>query len=446
MKIYRFRDCLLNTLERQVIREGKRLELTPKTFDVLQLLVEKAGEIVSKDEILGTVWNGSLVEEGNLPVHVSKLRRLLNENKEEHFIETVQGSGYRFVSPVKLVNANEWRKHRGVVNNSNKSVAAPVSKDTESHRFYLRGKYLLEKRTAGDIQKAIECFRKSFSKDPSNVLSYVEIIECYLVLYVFNYISHADISTKTRPFLSIISELEQQVDTVQAMYGGMKMYVDWKFQESEDHFRLALRLNPDCLIALYRYTDLLILFGRFSEALIEVQKTMQIDTLSPFTYRRIGRLFWKMGRFDTAVIYLNDLLELEANDWEALIILGAVLSDLDRHDEALLVLERSLSIQYNIETLSMIGYVNAIVGRKDKACEIIEEVTRHSGGVSKQAILLARIHLALGETETVYRFLNLAFEQHDADLIGLKFDPRWRRLRSEPGFEALIKKVGLPVN
>lgn len=93
-----------------MIRDGKRLELTPKTFDVLQLLVEKSGEIVSKDELLGTVWNGSFVEEGNLPVHISKLRRLLNDNKAEHFIETVQGSGYRFVSPVKVVSANEWQK------------------------------------------------------------------------------------------------------------------------------------------------------------------------------------------------------------------------------------------------------------------------------------------------------------------------------------------------
>jgi DNA-binding winged helix-turn-helix (wHTH) protein len=111
MKIYEFRNCLLNSAERRVIRDGKYLELTPRTFDVLQLLVEKSGEIVTKDEILGKVWNGSFVEEGNLPVHASKLRRLLNDNKAEHFIETVQGSGYRFVSPVKLVNANEWLKH-----------------------------------------------------------------------------------------------------------------------------------------------------------------------------------------------------------------------------------------------------------------------------------------------------------------------------------------------
>lgn len=93
MKIYKFRNCFLNTLERRVIRDGKYLELTPKTFDVLQLLVERSGEIVTKDEMLGTAWDGSFVEEGNLPVHITKLRALLNGAGGERFIETVQGTG-----------------------------------------------------------------------------------------------------------------------------------------------------------------------------------------------------------------------------------------------------------------------------------------------------------------------------------------------------------------
>lgn len=110
MKIYEFRNFFLNSLERQVIKNGKRIELTPRTFDVLQLLVELYGKIVSKDEMLGTVWDGRFVEEGNLPVHVSKLRRLLNETETQRFIETVHGTGYRFISPVRSVSKDEWRK------------------------------------------------------------------------------------------------------------------------------------------------------------------------------------------------------------------------------------------------------------------------------------------------------------------------------------------------
>ena len=107
MQIYKFRNCLLNTVERRVIKDSDYLDLSPKAFDVLLLLVTRCGEIVTKDEMLGKVWNGSFVEEGNLPVHVSRLRRSLDESGTEHYIETVQGTGYRFVAPVKTVTLDE---------------------------------------------------------------------------------------------------------------------------------------------------------------------------------------------------------------------------------------------------------------------------------------------------------------------------------------------------
>src|SRR5688572_2252656 len=104
MQVYKFRNCLLNTVERSVVKENQHVELTPRTFDVLQFLIEHTGKIVTKDELLGQVWNGSFVEESNLPVHISKLRRSLGETRENRFIETVQGIGYRFIAPVQTVN------------------------------------------------------------------------------------------------------------------------------------------------------------------------------------------------------------------------------------------------------------------------------------------------------------------------------------------------------
>src|SRR5215203_6420261 len=109
MQVYKFRDCLLHTAERSVIKERQHLDLTTKTFDVLQYLIENAGKVVSKDEILGNVWNGNFVEESNLPVHISKLRKSLHEANDRRFIETVQGVGYRFVAPLQTVDEDEWQ-------------------------------------------------------------------------------------------------------------------------------------------------------------------------------------------------------------------------------------------------------------------------------------------------------------------------------------------------
>lgn len=107
MKIYTFRNCVLNAFERSVFKDGVHVALTPKTFDVLQLLVERSGEIVSKDEILNMVWRGNLVEESNLAVHIAKLRRSLGEPHAGRIIETVHGIGYRFVAPIRSENIED---------------------------------------------------------------------------------------------------------------------------------------------------------------------------------------------------------------------------------------------------------------------------------------------------------------------------------------------------
>ncbi len=107
MRIYKFGDFVLNTFERSVVKNGKHINLTTKTFDVLQLLVERSGAIVTKDEMLGSVWDGRFVEESNLPVQVARLRRALDQTKTRRFIETVYGIGYRFVTPTQLLNQSE---------------------------------------------------------------------------------------------------------------------------------------------------------------------------------------------------------------------------------------------------------------------------------------------------------------------------------------------------
>jgi TolB-like protein/DNA-binding winged helix-turn-helix (wHTH) protein len=78
--------------------------LGSRALDLLGLLVERQGELVAKDAIMETVWPGTAVEEGNLTVQISTLRRILDQNREEgSCIQTVPGRGYRFIAPVTRV-------------------------------------------------------------------------------------------------------------------------------------------------------------------------------------------------------------------------------------------------------------------------------------------------------------------------------------------------------
>jgi adenylate cyclase len=88
----------LDTDRRQLLRAGTAVPLSSRAFDILVLLVENRGRVVTKDEIMSAVWRGMIVEENNLAVQISALRRALAEGEAgTQFILTVPGQGYRFV-------------------------------------------------------------------------------------------------------------------------------------------------------------------------------------------------------------------------------------------------------------------------------------------------------------------------------------------------------------
>lgn len=586
MKIYRFRNFYLNPTERRVIKNGQFLELTTKTFDVLQLLIENGNEIVTKDEILGKVWNGSFVEEGNLPVHISKLRRLLDEAKNQQFIETVQGSGYRFVAPVCEVSQLEWEKNLSEVDSTPREDAASewkfdsiavlplhnengddeieyladgltesfinslsrlpnlkviarntvfryknktadarevgetlgvattltgrirvikdrliigieltktddgsqlwgtifnrlftdifdiqesiisevlenlkseinyslknqiknsITEHPESFRLYLKGKYLLNKRTANSLYKAIECFQKSVSFDPINVYSYVEVVEAYGQLYASGFISYSIFLTKIKPFLHSITELREAIDVVQIMYGRIA-YFACRFQETEKFLLNALSLNPNSLTANHRYAGLLIAIHRFSDALKVLNRLLQLAPLSVESYIHVARGFYRMEHFETAKIYLIDALDLEPNNYEALAILGAVLVELGNFDEALRIFQKSLQICYSIEITSMIGYLNALQNKQNATYEIIEQIKTEFSDNHEFSSNLARIYFALGESNIAYKLLTEAIEKNEADIFAIATDPRLRSIRNELRFKELLLRIGFPLS
>src|SRR5215468_6212309 len=101
MEIYEFEDFRLDAIERTLSRRGSEIPLTPKVFDTLLYMVRNPKRVLSKDELLQEIWPDAFVEEVNLAVNVSTLRRVLGENPQDRrFIATVSGRGYRFVAPV----------------------------------------------------------------------------------------------------------------------------------------------------------------------------------------------------------------------------------------------------------------------------------------------------------------------------------------------------------
>lgn len=109
----RFGPFRLNPLQRVIFRAEAPLRLGSRAWEILLTLVERAGEIVGKNELIARVWPDTFVEEGTLRVHITALRKALGDGKSHtrRYVENVSGRGYRFIAPLMRLDAQRPPAH-----------------------------------------------------------------------------------------------------------------------------------------------------------------------------------------------------------------------------------------------------------------------------------------------------------------------------------------------
>ena len=118
---YKFSDFVLDVREETLSKNGEPLKIPSRAFQVLQLLVENAGNIVTKEDFFARIWQGAFVEDNNLTVAIAQIRKALGETAENKFIETATKKGYRFVADVERVFDDD--KPVEIENNLNENLS-----------------------------------------------------------------------------------------------------------------------------------------------------------------------------------------------------------------------------------------------------------------------------------------------------------------------------------
>ena len=132
--IYEFGPFRVDALRRLLLREGEQVRLPAKAFEILLVLLEGKGRLVEKDELMRRVWPDAVVEENNLTVNISALRRSLAEIPGEHrYVVTVPGRGYQFVADVRRHGDDSWENQQvGVGNHSVAEIRNEPARDGEA--------------------------------------------------------------------------------------------------------------------------------------------------------------------------------------------------------------------------------------------------------------------------------------------------------------------------
>src|SRR5437773_4936261 len=144
--VYEFGPFRIDAVKRVLWRDGELVQLTSKSLDTLLVLIEHQGQVVTKDDLMKTLWPDTVVEENNLTQQISMLRKVLGERVNEHrYVVTVPGRGYSFVAEVSAP-ANGGMN---LIVEQHISSRIPVDVEEQRERKLISGNGM--KRVAGDL-------------------------------------------------------------------------------------------------------------------------------------------------------------------------------------------------------------------------------------------------------------------------------------------------------
>jgi TolB-like protein/Flp pilus assembly protein TadD/tRNA A-37 threonylcarbamoyl transferase component Bud32 len=387
------------------------------------------------------IVEGSVLQSGN---RVRITAQLIEARTDRHLWAENYERDVRDILSLQdeVANAIALAVHRRIAPpRSSQDSRPPVN--PEAYRFYLQGMYSYDRHTDEGFQKAISFFQQAIDKDPSFASSYSALADCYMALGGFSLASTSAVLPKARAAANQALQLDDSLSNAHETLANIHM-TEWNFTEAEKEFRRALELNPNYAGAHQGYGGLLSYLGRFDEALPEARKAVELDPLYITHGIVLGNVFYYRGDYDAALKEYNKVLDMDPNYWLAHGSLALTYGQKKMYPEALAELEKVMAAFPHSNVSAVLGQIKALSGAKSEARRIARELQQRSKKEYVSDYWVATIYAALGDNDQAFQLLEDAYTERSQWLIQLKVDPRFANLRSDPRFQDLLRRIGLP--
>jgi tetratricopeptide (TPR) repeat protein len=331
-------------------------------------------------------------------------------------------------------------------------LAKKLTTDSEAYQLYLKGLFHWNKRTADELKKAIEYFNQAKEKDPSFALAYAGLAVTYSVLPSNALITKEETSEallKAKAAALKALELDSTLAEPHAVLGNLKIG-GWDFAGAENEFKRAIELNPNYASAHQWYSELLARLGRNEEALAEIKKAYELDPFSTAVNMNLGLRYADVRRVDEALNQFKKTIEISPNYPMAHWYLGEIYFEKGMYEESLAAFFKG-NVLLKLETPESAEQKNVALrqalkteGEKGYWRKILEfELDLYKKGINPP-FYVAGAYAKLGEKEKAFEWLEKSYAERDFNLTYLKTNRNFDDLRSNPRFQELLRRVGLP--
>jgi TolB-like protein/DNA-binding winged helix-turn-helix (wHTH) protein/Flp pilus assembly protein TadD len=371
-------------------------------------------------------------------IHLSKERILLSQDYERDLreISTLQSEIVLAVADqirVKLLDREQARFVQ----------VRPV--DPRAYEEFLRGRYLQAKMTPEDMRKALVYFQHALEIDPTFQPAYIGIVDAYTIG------GGRQLGVSLKEGVAKMKEaarkaVELDGTTAAAHFALAKVkYYEWDLPGAEKEFQRALELNPGDAQVRRHYGHYLIAMRRHADSIREMQYALALDPLSPLLTTEVGWTYYYARQYPEAIKQGRKALEMERDFPYARLLLAESYRFQGQFEEALRFGWPSVyypDANQRAKEIYKRARVKAVLHWAVNERE--QRIARGEPLAARTLNHLAAQYAELGDKERAFALLERAYQERDPwlpmDLAAPRLDP----LRSDPRFQDLLRRIGLP--
>jgi len=319
--------------------------------------------------------------------------------------------------------------------------------DIEAYKLYLLARHCVVRWTHEGFELALKHLEQAVARDPNYALAYATMAYVYtdIGVGVAGKLPPDQAFRRAKAAVARALEIDSGLAEAHAVLGHIKYAYDYDWEGAEEELKRAIELNPNSGDAYDMYGLMLSALDRYDEA-IEMQR--RAHELDPLAHRMdMATTCLRAGRYDEALSAVIKIVEVDPHVALAHATLGWAYLLKGMSEQGLAALERAVSLSPDSTMyLAQLGQAYARVGQTAKAREILQRLEEMAKDHYVSPYHLAYVHTGLGEQDRAMDWLERAYEERAGAVFGIKGSFLFTTLRSHPRFNALLRKMNLPID
>ena len=317
--------------------------------------------------------------------------------------------------------------------------------NTEAYQAYLKGRFYWSKWTTPALSKAIESFEQALEKDPDYALAYSGLADAYSQLGYFDALPTKEAYLKSEAAATRAIELDNTLSEAYLSLAKKRLFYDWDWSGAERDIKRAIELNPNHAESHNFYGAYLCAMGRFDETIAERKRAQELDPLSPFVNMSVGWSYYYARRYEQAAEWYEKALELDPNFDTARISLAECYEQAGMFDKAFEEhLKNKTLAGTGPEIIAAFKQAYAASGIKGYWQKELELTLDQMKQKSVRPINMVRIYVKVGDKDRAFEWLEKAYLERASVIVFANVLPTYDSLRSDPRFQNLVGRIGLP--